>query len=95
MWTPLIYEMKEIALNSKVQGNFIYSGDKKIASVSTSCGCTTTRTSDNELSFTYTAPTSFLGTGDRMDVSKVITVTYDDLTKDHLTIRGFVKRPVV
>jgi len=60
--------------------------DKPVFKITSSCGCTTTKTKDGQLLITYNAPEfpAYLRVkGDtEMLISKQITILYKDMTKE-------------
>ena len=73
---------------------FAYFGDKAIAKVKASCGCTAARVKDHFVSVQYTAPQfpphlRIAGTVE-LPVNKQITVHFNDNTKDTLTVKGML-----
>ena len=96
MWDKIQYDMGQLQLGETVEGKFVYGGnDKLITRVSTSCGCTAAKSEPTEdgkqyVSFTYNAPSSFTGRGDKMNLSKAINVRFEDGTVQGLSIKGYI-----
>ena len=89
-WSPKVHYFADVKSGTKVTGTFVYKGIKKIKNISTSCGCTTAVHNNEKLDFTWNVNLAeYMVEG---EMSKTISVEYEDNTKDVLTIKAHVKR---
>lgn len=90
MWSPNSHFFPNVSPGTVVQCEFNYSGNKVIKNVSAGCGCTTAIQNGKRINASL--KTSIPDYLDTMQMSKTITVKYEDDTTDVLTINANVVR---
>jgi len=93
-WESQIFTVKEtVAPGAEIAFQFKYNGEKKIKTTKASCGCTSTKTDDNNITGKVAVAKDFSFSKEMLvPNTKTIQVTYEDNTTDILTIKYTVDK---
>jgi hypothetical protein len=86
MWNPNNLVFSNVKSGTVVKGSFEYQGSKKISSINTSCGCTSTLLDGNKINVSMSTSIPSSSNSNTYQQVKKIFITYDDKSQDSLLI---------
>lgn len=88
MWDNTSIDIGNVEPSSTHEVEFNYTGDKKILTVTTGCGCTKTFLEDNILTLKVTVPKKSNSVTSNYSFNTSAIVSYDDSTKQRLSVKA-------